>query len=323
MVNKKVLIAGGCGYVGGGLTDCFLKNNYDVVVFDSLMYETRFLKDVELVRGDIRDRGLLSRLLPNFDTVIWLAAVVGDGACAIDPFFTQAVNEDTVRWLTDNFDGQIVFTSTCSVYGINNNRDIDEQASLNPLSVYAKTKLAAEQYLLQHAKIQPLVFRLGTLFGKGDVHSRVRLDLVVNALTKRACRKETLKVSGGAQWRPLLHVKDVATAVEHGLRNGVTGLFNLSCQNYTIRDIAKEIQSTFSQNGGQEVSVEFNDLKYEDLRNYHVSANKWLAHGWTPQYTLVEGILEMKKIFDQHRLKNINDSVYTNEGFIRERQFTW
>ena len=85
--------------------------------------------------------------MPKYDVVIWLAAIVGDGACTVDPFLTQSINEDTVEWLVDNYSGKVVFPSTCSVYGINNDL-IDESAPTHPLSMYAITKLAAEHTIV-------------------------------------------------------------------------------------------------------------------------------------------------------------------------------
>jgi len=237
----KILITGGAGYIGGYLTDSLISAGYDVTVYDSLVYENHFLKQVPFIFGDIRDRDKLSSILPEFDVVVWLAAIVGDGACAIDPFLTQSVNEDAVKWLVDNYDGKIIFTSTCSVYGINNDL-IDETAEPAPISVYARTKLGAEQYVLNNSS-DPLVFRLGTLYGLGDEHSRVRLDLVVNILSKRAAVGEPLIVYGGEQWRPLLHVRDVSTAILHSLKNNISGLYNLSSGNYKIREIAEVIKN--------------------------------------------------------------------------------
>ena len=83
-MHKKILIVGGAGYIGGYMTDLLLKKGYDVTVFDSLMYEDRFLKPVNFIKGYTWDKDKLSKILPEYDTVIWLAAIVGDGACAID-----------------------------------------------------------------------------------------------------------------------------------------------------------------------------------------------------------------------------------------------
>lgn len=306
----KTLITGGAGYVGGWLTDK-LKINHDVTVFDNLLYETRFLKDVNFIKGDIRDTALLSQLLPEYDCVIWLAAIVGDGACAVDPKESKEVNEDSVKWLVDNYQGKIIFTSTCSVYGLNNDL-ISEDAIPNPLSVYAETKLAAEQYIINNHN-NYLIFRLGTLYGTGDSFSRIRLDLVTNILTCKASMGEELSVFGGEQWRPLLHVKDVAEAVNYGLKNDITGLFNLSENNYKIHQIAEHIQNIIPA-----AKVKFTDLKFEDLRNYKVQNNKILATGWEPSYTLEIGIKEIKKIVEENRIIDIKDPIYSNEAFLKD-----
>ena len=310
----KILIVGGAGYIGGHLTDYLLGDLADVTVYDSLIYEQRFLKDVPFIYGDIRDRDKLSKILPDFDVVIWLAAIVGDGACAIDPFFTQAVNEDSVKWFVDNYDGKIVFMSTCSVYGTNSEL-IDEDAPTNPLSIYASTKLAAEQYIVNNAK-DFLIFRLGTLYGIGDCFSRIRFDLVVNVLTKKATLGEKLTVFGGNQWRPLLHVKDVASAVFHGLRSDITGLYNLAQGNHTILQIAEMIKCIIP-----DTVIECQDKEFEDLRNYKVNCDKFLETNWAASRTLGEGINEVHKLIIDHRIKNVDDPIYSNEFYINDHYF--
>lgn len=308
----RVLIVGGVGYVGGYLTDYLKarKCEYEVVVYDVLAYEDRFFKNVSFIRGDVRDRKKLLDLLPHFDVVVWLAAVVGNGACAADPFLSQAINEDATKWLVDNYDGKIVFPSTCSVYGVNNDL-IDETATPYPLSIYAVTKLAAEQYILKN-RPSALVFRLGTLYGLSDEHSRIRLDLVVNILAKKAALGEKLTVNGGNQWRPLLHVRDVANAIEFGLRHDISGLFNLASENRQIHEIADIIQQVVP--GCQ---VEKVDMNTEDQRNYRVSCEKWGATGWKPVWAIERGIQQIVNIVREGRIKNLNDTVYSNEYYLK------
>lgn len=309
-MKQKILIVGGAGYIGGFLTDLLTENNYDVTLYDSLVYETRYLKNVKFINGDIRDTDKLHSLLTDYEVVVWLAAIVGDGACAVDASLTNEVNFLAVKWLVDNYKGRIIFPSTCSVYGINNDL-IDESASPNPLSMYASTKLAAEQYIIANCK-DYLIFRLGTLFGTSDTYSRLRLDLVVNALTTKAVRGEKLTVFGGEQWRPLLHVKDVSTAILHGLQNDIQGLYNLSHKNYTIYELAVEIQKLIPQS-----EVVSQDLKFEDMRNYKVKNDKYVNTGWTPKFTLQDGILEIKQIIEQDRIKDVKDSIYFNANYIK------
>ena len=203
MVN--ILVVGGAGYVGGGIVDK-LKEQHNVTVYDSLIYEESYRKDVTFVNGDIRDTDKLLPLLDHADSVIWLAALVGDGACAINPKLTFEINSESVKFLVENFKKRIVFLSTCSVYGAQDGL-LDENSSVNPLSEYASSKVQAEEYL---KGTNSIIFRLGTLFGISDEFSRIRLDLVVNILVTKALTEGKLTVFGGDQWRPLLHVNDVA-----------------------------------------------------------------------------------------------------------------
>ena len=306
----KILIVGGAGYIGGFLTDYLTESGYEVTVYDNLLFEERFLKKCHFIYGDIRDTEKLSAFINEYDCVAWLAGLVGDGACSVNPKLTHILNIETVKWLVDNYRGKIFFPSTCSVYGVNNNL-IDERADPNPLSVYAATKLEAEQYVLANAK-SPLVFRLGTLFGLGDRHSRMRLDLVANILSMRAALGESLSIFGGQQWRPLLHVRDVSTAILHGLENDTEGLYNLSYKNFKIKDLGLEIREVMP-----DCAINYTDMKFEDLRNYRVKNDKILATGWTPSYTLNCGIKQIFNLIKENRIKDINDIVYSNAASMR------
>ncbi|MCE1189525.1 MAG: NAD-dependent epimerase/dehydratase family protein, partial [Ignavibacteria bacterium] len=122
---KNILIVGGAGYVGGAITDLIHSKNYNVRVYDNLLYEDSYRKEVEFRYGDVLDRAALAPHLKWADAVVWLAAIVGDGACQLNPDLTIAVNQESVKWLSENFDGRIVFMSTCSVYGAQD-KELDE-----------------------------------------------------------------------------------------------------------------------------------------------------------------------------------------------------
>ena len=174
----------------------------------------------------------------------------------------------------------------------------------------AKTKLAAEMYIREHAK-NYLIFRLGTLYGMSDEHSRVRLDLVVNLLAKKAACGEELTVFGGEQWRPLLHVKDVSTAVLWGISHNLRGMYNLSSGNYTIKEIAEAIKEQIP-----DASVEFVTMQYEDQRNYKVKNDAILATGWKSSHTLAEGILQIRNCVAGGRIKDLGSPLYSNETYL-------
>lgn len=140
----------------------------------------------------------------------------------------------------------------------------------------------------------------------------MRLDLVANILSMRAARGETLTIFGGEQWRPLLHVRDVSTAISHGLENGTTGLFNLSYRNYKICDLGEEVLKVMP-----ECAIQYTNMKFEDLRNYKVKNNKILDTGWTPRYNLQDGISQILNLIKENRIKDTTDVIYSNAAYIR------
>jgi len=305
----NVLVVGGAGYVGGGIVDK-LKENHSVTVYDSLIYEESYRKDVKFVYGDVRDHEKLLELLNSNDAVIWLAALVGDGACAINPELTFQINSESVKFLAENFKKRIVFLSTCSVYGAQEGM-LDESSSINPLSEYASSKVQAEEYLQNSNAI---IFRLGTLFGISDEFSRIRLDLVVNILVTKALSEGKLTVFGGDQWRPLLHVNDVANAINHTLENEVTGVFNLHYKNFKIIDIANKIIEKVPT-----ATIETTPMKFQDARNYQVSSEKLFNKtGFRAQVDLSTGIDEVYQLISSKRIKDVNHIRYSNQNFLEK-----
>ena len=304
----KVLITGGAGYLGGALTDILLKTKHDVRVYDALMYEDDFLKPVPFVLGDIRNREHLKEQLEWADAVVWLAALVGDGACALNLDISTQINQESVKWLADNYDGRIIFTSTCSVYGARAG-ELTEESPTGPLSVYGITKLASEGFLQNKNAI---IFRLGTLFGLGDRHSRVRFDLVVNTMAARAMTDRKLKVFGGKQFRPLLHVRDAAQSIADNLETTHTGIFNLHSENAKIINLARKVQRLVPK-----TKLDIVDMKFEDLRNYRVNSQKAIdTFGFKPKLKTKHGITEIMQLLEHKRIKNLNHPRYTNEGHL-------
>ncbi len=306
----NILVVGGAGYIGGTITDLLQETDHRTRVYDSLVYEESYRKPVEFVYGDIRDNDLLGEQLAWADAVIWLAALVGDGACAINPNLSVEINQHTVKWLCDNFNGRIIFTSTCSVYGAQDGI-LSEESPTGPLSVYARTKLVAEKYLKDK---QTLIFRLGTLFGISDLFARLRLDLVVNIMTVRAALDGELTVFGGEQFRPLLHVRDVAEAIVRYVDTEYTGIYNLHRQNVRIVDLAYQVRNHFPDTVVTKTAMEF-----EDARNYRVSSDKVRSElGWKPRYSIDDGIIEIKELIETRRLKDVMNPRYANQAFLKK-----
>lgn len=305
---NKVLVVGGAGYVGGSITDLLMNKNYSFSVYDSLLYEEQYRKSVPFIRGDIRDFKKLKKIISGYDSVIWLAALVGDGACAINPELTKEVNQDTVKWLSENYDGRICFLSTCSVYG-KGAGILDENSDKEPLSVYAQTKMEAEKYLNEKNAI---TFRLGTVFGVSDSFSRMRMDLVLNIMTLNAITKGKISVFGGEQWRPLIHVKDVARAIISGIESEKKGIFNIHHENITMKDLGQKV----IEHTGAEIS--YQDMMVQDMRNYKVSSEKALSElRFKTTYSIDYGINEVKDLINSGRIVDPYTELYHNEKFLK------
>lgn len=301
----RVLVVGGAGYIGGTVTELLGAERIPFTVYDNLVYEPHYMKKVDFLCGDVRDRAKLKPLLDRSSHVIWLAAIVGDGACEVNPELTVEVNQNIVEWLAENYHGRILFTSTCSVYG-QHDAEVDEEAPVQPLSLYAKTKLAAEDYLRSENN---LIFRLGTAFGVSDTYSRPRMDLVVNYMTANALTKGELSVYGGTQWRPLVHVKDIAQAIVHNLERPVRGVYNLAGQNLQIKDLAAIISHMTG------CKVKYTEQKFQDQRNYHVSTRKALRDEiYNPHTmrTVQDGVREISELVGFGRIKQTENEVYFN-----------
>ena len=305
----SVLVVGGAGYVGGGITDRLIEAGHEVCVYDALLYEDVYLKPIDFIYGDVRDALELKPHLDWADTVVWLAALVGDGACSLDPGLTYEINVESVKWLAHNFDRRIVFMSTCSVYGAMDGL-LTEGSPTNPLSLYATAKLEAEEIL---GPTGAIIFRLGTLFGLGDTYSRIRMDLVVNTLTVKACLYGRVSVFGGEQYRPLLHVKDVAEAVAANVSTDHSGIYNLHAINMKIIDLAEKLLDYVPG-----LEIQRTEMKFQDSRNYEVSSQKAInTFGFKPRYTVDDGIKEIKSLVEQGRIRDISSPRYSNTDFLR------
>lgn len=308
---KKVLIIGGAGYIGGLVVD-ILSPNFEVTIYDNLTYEELYLKDCNFIYGDIKNTHELAKIANSHDYVIFMAALVGDAACNVDPLETEWVNYVAVRDFCHMLDSSVklIFFSTCSVYGINNDL-ITENSPTNPISTYASTKLKAEEFVLRKNGI---VFRLGTVFGLGDRYSRIRLDLVANVMTLHAFYNKKIVVIGGDQWRPLISVRDIAGFTEAAINNFTPGLYILSSENVTMKSLGETIGNYLK------VPIEFKDISSQDMRNYRVDGSKAIStFHYTPTVTIEEEVKNIYDLLQERRIRNPYSSRYHNGDYLKQK----
>ncbi|MGH7171580.1 MAG: NAD-dependent epimerase/dehydratase family protein [Gemmataceae bacterium] len=216
---EYILLIGGAGYIGSTLARQLLDKQYHVRVLDSLMFGDAAIRelytspDFEVMVGDFRNIETVVRAVQGMDAVIHLGAIVGDPACALDEELTLSINTHATRMIRDICCGygvrRFLFASTCSVYGAQDGF-INEKSPLAPVSLYARSKIEAEQALLEHRPgFHPTVLRLATAFG---LSRRMRFDLVVNLLTARAITEGKITIFNGHQYRPFIQVHDIARA---------------------------------------------------------------------------------------------------------------
>jgi nucleoside-diphosphate-sugar epimerase len=307
----NVLVVGGAGYVGGHLCDQLISQGYRVHVVDTLLYEDQYLKPISFELVDVRDTPRLLSIAKNFDAVVWLAALVGDPACALNKELTFEINSHSIERFASNWQGRFVFMSTCSVYGAQV-EILNESSSTNPLSFYAESKLLAESFISNRPNT--LIFRLGTLFGVGDNWSRLRLDLAINVLTLKGFYNRELEMFGGEQWRPFLHVKDVGDIIAANINNSIEGTFNLATENITISNLVNKVTTHIPG-----VAVKSTEISFQDARNYRVSNSKAKELLDIPESRDIDyGINEILKVLSSGRISKRESARFSNVASLKE-----
>lgn len=324
-MKQKVLVTGGAGYIGSVLTRQLLEKGYNVRVLDSLMYGGEPIIDMlnypnfEFVKGDIRNRADVEKALEGIDCVAHLAAIVGDPACAKQPELANSTNLEGSKLLYDVANkmgvSKFVFASTCSNYGKMDdpNEYVTEESKLAPVSLYAETKVATEQYLLSQSQdnnCKPTCLRFSTVYG---LSLRPRFDLTVNEFTKELALGRELVVFGEQFWRPYCHVYDLArsvvTVIEAEEEKVAFDVFNVGStkENYQKKMLVDEISKVIPDAQIKYVA------KNEDPRDYRVSSDKIKDRlGFEPVFTVPDGIKQIKKVLDDGFIINPDDNKYKN-----------
>jgi nucleoside-diphosphate-sugar epimerase len=310
----KVLITGGLGYLGSIMIGELLEKGFKVKVLDSLVYGDFISskeKKIELVEGDIRSHKQLVEATDDVDAVIHLAGIIGDTAANLDKELTIRVNylaTKRIAELCSKKGLRILFSSTCSVYGARPNEVIRENSPIAPLSLYAMSKLIAEESIKRRCD-NYVIFRLGTLFG---LSPRMRFDLVVNRFIAQAIQEKKITVYGGLQRRPFIHVQDVSEIFVKALSKDLTGTYILGGTNYRIQEAATVIK----QNTGCEVAV-LDDLK--DPRDYAVDSSLAEEVWGLKDVKKVEfAVDEIRDVYARRVIKDYKESIFSNEEWLKD-----
>ena len=298
----KILVTGAAGYIGSVLVPELLKKGHEVIAVDNLMYNQTSLLDccfqekLTIVRGDARDKELISRCLKNVDIILPLACLTGAPLCSKDPIAAKATNLDAINMILElrSKEQRIIFPTTNSGYGIGQkDKFCDENTPLKPISLYGRLKVGAEKAVLSSGNC--ITLRLATVFGASP---RMRLDLLVNDFTYRAVYDRFIVLFEAHFKRNYIHIRDIARVFIHCLENFEdmkNQPFNvgLSDCNISKRELCEEIKKQVPE--FHIVESEFE--KDPDKRDYIVDNRKIESKGFKPKFSLQYGIGELLKAY--------------------------
>jgi nucleoside-diphosphate-sugar epimerase len=312
-MTKKILLVGGEGYVGNVVSEYLLKSNYEVVSFDRLLYNNNLCAlnhihhpNYSFIYGDMCDSGAIESAVSGVDGVVLLAGLVGDPITKKYPDQSAQINDsgviNVINTCSKNGIEKFIFVSTCSNYGLIKNDELaSEDFPLNPLSLYAKSKVSAEKHinsLKGQTLMHPTILRFATAFG---LSPRMRFDLTVNEFTHDLALGKELLVFDADTWRPYCHVKDFARLIELVLKSKPQDVsfqtFNAGgeANNATKQMIVDKILNAIPDG---KVSYQAHG---SDPRNYKVDFSKVRNMlGFTPKYSIVDGINEIKALIESH-----------------------
>ena len=334
MTDKHVLLTGGAGYIGSLLTSELLRQNYRVTLLDSLLFGGESIlpfmshPNFHFIKSDVTEhraiRDAVKKDWGKPDAVIHLAGIVGFPACqAVGKQVAWKYNVEATRLVFEQSADlgveRFVFASTYSNYGLSEDgKPVTEETPLNPQSLYAETKIAAEEYLLaqKDAVCAPLLFRFATLYG---VSPRTRFDLIVNQFVLEAFTKRQLIIYQRGYSRSFVHIRDVVRGVIMGLeaeQSKIRGqVFNLGTENgnYSKNDIVGFVLKRMP-----ETVVEYKDLTFGgDMRDITVSFEKIKSVlGFDTTLTVDDGVREVLFALKSGLIKDPTDDRYRNAQFI-------
>ena len=315
---KKIFITGGSGYVGAVLVLHLIKKGYFVTVLDLMIYGDEVLSshpDLNIVKGDIRDKNLLKKLIPGHDAVIHLACISNDPSFELNPELGKSINLDAFQPLVEISKNagikRFIYASTSSVYGIKEESDVHENMELEPLTDYSRFKADCEKILADYHSedFTTVTIRPATICGYSP---RQRMDVIVNILTNLAYHNREITVFGGDQMRPNIHIQDMVKAYMILLtapKEKIAGqIFNAGYENRRVKELAETVKSVVGKD------VKLVTIPTDDNRSYHISSRKIKEElGFATTHTIRNAVEDLCTAFDKGLLPNsLDNEMYFN-----------
>lgn len=329
MNKKKILITGGAGYVGTGLIDQLLSLDVEITCLDLMIYGSKSIKNFEnnkkikFVKVDIRNSKEIEKYFVDIDVVVHLAAIVGDKPCEAASSLAFQINFLSTKNIFEiskkNNVNKFIFASTCSNYGISNPEIFaDENSALNPVSLYAETKIDCENYLKQNSSnnLKTICLRFGTAFGASK---RTRFDLTVNSFVYEALRKEKIFIFAPKSWRPYIHVSDMSKIVIKMIFKDNKDFkdFNIFNAGFTSQNWQKIDIINFIKNKIANLNFEVVD-NIDDPRDYKVSfdkLNNFLSLG--NPISVNEGIDQIIELYQRKIITDVDFNNFNLDAVIK------
>jgi len=327
MKFNSIFVTGGAGYVGSSLVPDLLEKGYKVTVYDTMWFGDKFLpkqnKNLTIIKDDIRNTENLKNACANHDIFLNLACISNDTSYALNEEFSKSINFDAFEPMVvaakSSGIKRFIYASTSSVYGISQKKNVREDHPLVPLTLYNKYKGMCEPLLLKHTdkKFEGIIFRPATVCGYAP---RQRLDVSVNILTNFAVNRDMIRIFGGDQLRPNLHIKDYCEVVDVLLNSESEKIkdqiFNVGYENMSINEIANLVKIVVEKLFPKK-KIKVEKVPTDDNRSYHINSDKiYRVLGFKPRRSIEDAVEDLCNAFKNGKLPN----SFENDCYFNVKQ---